>query len=506
MRQFMHSFHGLTAPASILDGVREGKITSFCLFSGLNVETPAQLRALTDSLARAAAEGGQPMPLIGLDQEGGQLMAVTQGATELPGNMALGATRSPELARAAGRVLGRELLAMGINLNFAPSLDVNINPANPVIGTRSFGDDPAWVATLGAALIEGMQAEGVIATAKHFPGHGDTAADTHHNEGRLTHDRARLDAVELPPFGAAIKAGVGAILPAHLVIDAIDKDNPATLSENVLRRLLRDEMGFDGLVITDAMDMHAVAQFGAVESVSGALAAGADLIMLGHLPDQLNLMAHFAEQESAESLARLAAAQARLIAHADWPELAIVGSAEHWAVAQQIAEAAVTLEKNEGGQLPLKAGQSLALVTPKPANLTPADTSALVKLQLADFLREAGVSVQEYQIDIGATEAEIAAALEFVQAANADTVLVATINAHQDASQVALLDGLRARGHQPIVAALRNPYDLALLPWIDTYLCTYSIRPVSLRALVRVLMGEIEARGVIPCQLSAVGG
>jgi len=145
MQQLMHSFAGHTAPPEILAAIRRGDIASFCLFSGINIDHPAQLRALCDSLHRAAQEDGHPPLLLGIDQEGGQLVAITSGATELPGNMALGATRSPALAEQAGRVLGRELRAMGSNLNFAPALDVNINPANPALGIRSFGADPALV-------------------------------------------------------------------------------------------------------------------------------------------------------------------------------------------------------------------------------------------------------------------------------------------------------------------------------------------------------------------------
>src|SRR5688572_17576366 len=179
MEQVMFSFHGLTPPSEILEAVRAGRAGAFCLFAHKNVESPAQVRRLCEALHQAAREGNQPPPIIGIDQEGGQLIAITMGATELPGNMALGATRSPELARKAGYVLGRELLAMGINMNFAPSLDVNTHPDNPVIGIRSFSDDSHLVAELGAALIEGMQAQGVMASAKHFPGHGATATDSH---------------------------------------------------------------------------------------------------------------------------------------------------------------------------------------------------------------------------------------------------------------------------------------------------------------------------------------
>src|SRR5712692_63053 len=285
----MHSFEGFTAPDALLEAVRRGEIAAFCLFRYKNVQSPAQVRALTASLAHAAEQGGQLPPLICIDQEGGQLIAICEGATELPGNMALGATRSPELAAQAGMVLGRELLAMGVNLNLAPALDVNVNPDNPVIGVRSFSDDPTLVAELGSALIRGMHSTGILTAAKHFPGHGDTASDTHHGQPTVSHSIERMKAVELLPFRAAIDNGVDAILTAHVLFSALDNQRPATLSPIILDTFLRREMGFDGLIITDAMDMYAVAQYGTEPSLRGALAAGGGLALLGHLPDQLSL-------------------------------------------------------------------------------------------------------------------------------------------------------------------------------------------------------------------------
>src|SRR5258708_4347089 len=288
MRQLMHSFVGLTAPESIVEAVRRGEIASFCLFRGKNVQSPAQVRELNGELSRAAEAGGQLPPIIGIDQEGGQLIAICEGATELPGNMALGATRSAELAEQAGAVLGRELLAMGINLNVAPSVDINLSPANPGVGTRSFGDDPQLVADLGAASIRGMQGVGVIATAKHFPGLGDVGTDSHYALPVITHGLERLRQVEFLPFRAAIEADVAAIMTAHLLVTAIDDENLATVSPAILS-LLRNELGYKGLTMSDAMDMEAVATMGKALSVKAALQAGVDVIVLGHLTDQLEL-------------------------------------------------------------------------------------------------------------------------------------------------------------------------------------------------------------------------
>ncbi|MFN8377525.1 MAG: glycoside hydrolase family 3 N-terminal domain-containing protein [Anaerolineae bacterium] len=502
MLRLMHTFEGQSIPPEVLAAVRAGEIGAFCLFGGKNIRSAAHLRELSNTLRAAAAEGGQLPPLIGIDQEGGQLMAVTGGGvTELPGNMALGATRSPLLAREAGRVLGRELQAMGVNLDFVPCLDVNINPANPVVGTRSFGDDPALVAELGVALIEGIQGEGVLASAKHFPGHGDTNADSHFDAPVVEHNRERIDAIELRPFRAAIEAGVGAIMSGHVVYTEFDPNAPATLSRAVLTDLLRGELGFGGLVLTDAMDMAAALRGGAVASVRAALNAGVDLVLLAHLPDQMALDAAVADLRNPVSEARILKAR-QAVAH-ELPPLSLLGHPEHRAVAQEIADQSITLVRS-GKQLPMRPAddETIIVITPKPANLTPADTSAFVHIALADAVRARHSRTVSLELSRGASDAELAAVLEASR--DATHVIVGTINVGDDPAQVALIEALRERGDRPVVVSLRTPYDLAAFPGVETYLCTYSIRPVSMEAAARVLFGEIPARGMLPCGIPGI--
>lgn len=498
MQQLMHSFVGHHPPANIVAAVRSGEIAAFCLFAHWNVEHPAQLRALNETLLRAADEGNQPPPLIGIDQEGGQLIAITRGATELPGNMALGATRSPELAEQAGRVLGRELRAMGINLNFAPSLDVNVNPVNPVVGIRSFGADPELVASLGIAMIQGMHAEGVIATGKHFPGHGDTSTDTHHTAPRISHSLERMHRLELLPFRRAIEAGLAVVMPAHIMFTTLDPDNPATLSPTILKDYLRGELGFEGVTISDAMDMYAVARFGAVESVSMALRAGVDMPLLAHLPDQLAIaeqVRHLAQPDAIARIQHLRATIPRTL-----PPLDVVGCAEHHQIAQAIADRSITLVK-DGGQLPLRprVGDEIAVITPHPADLTPADTSSSVQIALADAIRQRHPRTSAYTLPHNASPADISAIVRAAQ--NAHTVVVGTVAADQDRCQAALVNALLVDGHRPVVIALRTPYDLLAFPTVETYLCAYGIRAVTTEAVARVLFGEIAATGVLPCPI-----
>jgi beta-N-acetylhexosaminidase len=507
MTQLMHSFKAYTPPPQVLDGVRQGEIAAFCLFA-YNVESPAQLRALTMALHAAAAAGGQPPPIVGIDQEGGQLIAVMGGATELPGNMALGATRSPDLARQAGQVLGRELLAMGCNMNFAPSLDINSNPDSPGVGVRSFGDDPALVATLGCALIEGMQAEGVIATAKHFPGHGDTGADSHYELPVVARTRAQLDACELAPFRAAVAAGVGAVMSAHVVYTSLDTQAPATFSARILTDLLRGEMGFSGLVITDAMDMGAVAKGGALHTAETAIRAGVDLVLLGHLPDQLALTRAARAKLVLDSVARIERVRESL--PRAYPSLDEVGCAAHQRIAQEIADVSITVVRDDG-RLPLRRSASggvpddarIAVITVRPLDLTPADTSSMVEVRLGQAICQRHPRTTAHEIPYRASEAALRDVLTAV--ADAHTVIVGTIRADHDSSQAALVNQLAARGQNPMIIALRTPYDIRAFPHIRTYLCSYGIRPASIEAVARVLFGEIPARGRLPVTIDLDG-
>ncbi|MTH51913.1 hypothetical protein GKZ89_00730 [Bacillus mangrovi] len=254
-----------------------------------NVTGTEQTVRLTDGLQKA----GKKIPLfITIDQEGG-IVTRLQSGTNLPGNMALGAGRSEKNAYRTGKIIGRELASLGINVNFAPSLDVNNNPANPVIGVRSFSSNPELVASLGLQSIKGMQEQNMATSAKHFPGHGDTAVDSHYGLPMVTHGKERLKNVELYPFQKAIDAGVDMIMTAHVQFPAIDdttytskKDGqqimvPATLSRKVLTGLLKEEMGFKGVVVTDALNMKAIADnFGQTETVIMAINAGVDIALM----------------------------------------------------------------------------------------------------------------------------------------------------------------------------------------------------------------------------------
>ncbi|WP_405535472.1 glycoside hydrolase family 3 protein [Streptomyces sp. NBC_00075] len=269
-------FPGTTAPDWLLRRLGEG-LASVGLF-GRNIASPAQLAALTAQL-RAERDD----VLVAIDEEGGDVTRLeVHTGSSFPGNHALGAIDDVQLTQEVAHELGHRLRVCGVNLNWAPSADVNSNPANPVIGVRSFGADPELVARHTAAYVTGLQTAGVAACTKHFPGHGDTSVDSHHALPRIDASRSVVLDRELAPFRAAIEAGTRAVMSAHILIPSLDPDRPATLSHPVLTDLLRGELGYTGLIVTDGMEMQAIAATYGIERGSVlAIAAGADAICVG---------------------------------------------------------------------------------------------------------------------------------------------------------------------------------------------------------------------------------
>jgi beta-N-acetylhexosaminidase len=278
-------FEGQSASADVKALLREFGAGGVVLFAR-NVEAPEQVAELVRELQDCARLAGHPQALlIAVDQEGGRVARLRAPWTAWPPARALGRTGSAELARRMGTALAEELRACGIQLDFAPVLDVDTNPDNPVIGDRALADDPDLVGRLGVALIEGLQGGRVAACAKHFPGHGDTALDSHHALPIVDHSRARLDEVELRPFKAALAAGVASVMPGHLLVREWDPDRPASLSPLIVDGLLRRSLGFDGLVISDDLCMQAVAARWPMEELGVlTLLAGGDVFAVcrGH--------------------------------------------------------------------------------------------------------------------------------------------------------------------------------------------------------------------------------
>jgi len=343
-RLFSVGFHGKTSTPELEKLVARG--VGGVIFFSRNVGLPAEVAELTRAIKRLAE---RPI-ILSLDQEGGQVARLRQGFTEIPPMRALGASRSPELAREIGELIGREVRAVGFDLNYAPVLDVDTNPNNPVIAARSFGRTPELVSELGVALAAGLESAGVAACGKHFPGHGDTSQDSHLELPRLPHSLERLEQVELAPFSAAIQAGIPALMTAHVIFEPLDAVYPATLSQAVLHDLLRGKMGYDGLVISDDIEMRAIADhFGVAETVVRGLNAGVDQFLCCHTAElahrAIDAIIHAVESGavSRETLQRanrrIERFAARYVQPAnDRPELGVLQSERHLALIERLLQ------------------------------------------------------------------------------------------------------------------------------------------------------------------------
>ncbi len=508
------AFEGFMLDQTMRERLLAWQPAGVTLFRHSNIESPEQVRALTSAIQQVAREAGWAPFLIAADQEGGQLAAIGEGVTALPGNMALGATGSDDLAFRAGEVIGRELAALGINVNYAPVCDVNSNPQNPVIGVRSFGEEPHEVARLAAAMIRGMQRHGVAATAKHFPGHGDTAEDSHLEAPVVPHGRDRLARVEWVPFRAAIEAGVRLVMTAHVAVPAITGQAtvPATLSAALIEDVLRRELGFEGVVVSDALDMHAIQQGeGLLLDSLAAVLAGNNLLLLGPKREDQARVVRALHQALERGLWPAAQARAgtqparqlrRWIAEQPaQPALDVLACEAHRRVAQEIAEQSITLVRDDNRMLPLRpsATARIGVFVPQPVDLTPADTSSTVRLQLGRLLRRFHPLVCEYVFPPDPGEDEIASLVE--QARIFDYVIVATQNAWQQPAQADLVRALVAAGVRPIVVALRLPYDLIAFPQVRTFVCTYSLQQPSIEALAKAIFGDIPFSGRLPVSI-----
>ena len=508
--RLMLAFRGTTVPAWLRARLAEAPLAGFTLFRPLNVRSPRQVRRLTGELqaaARALPGSDGPPLLIATDQEGGQLLALGDGFTPFAGPMAIGATGDVALAERVGRAIGRELRAVGINVNYAPVLDVAMNPANPVLGIRSFGDDPFKVGRLAAAWLRGLQSAGVAGTGKHFPGTGGAAVDTHHELAVVDRSREELDGLELVPFKAAIGADVRLVMSGHFASPALTGSRvlPSTLSRRVMDGLLRGELGFEGVSTTDALDMKALPQ-DATQAVDvlAAIEGGVDLLLATANRGAQRRIESTLRRAAAVELfepARLRASEVRLEALRRWlggfadPPIDVVGSAEHAALARQLAARSLTLVRDEPRLLPLRIAPDARILAVQPAHrdLTPADTSSYVAPGLAAALRARHGAVDEIVTAHPPTEAEVARIAR--RATAYDAIVVGTISATPGSTQAALVDGLLATGRPVVTVALRTPWDLAAYPRATTHLCTYSILPESMAALAAALFGVTGASG-----------
>jgi beta-N-acetylhexosaminidase len=480
--------------------VRDYHVGGVIYFSG-NIQTASQVAALSAQLQQAAASQRPAIPLlIATDQEGGIVSRLAGVGTLFPGQMAAGATRDTAQIFAQERVTGTELRALGINLDYAPVADVNVDPANPVIGIRSFGSQPALVSAMTEAAVAGFHAGGEAATAKHFPGHGDTDVDSHTGLPVIHHTLAQWWRIDAPPFQAAIRAGTDEIMMGHIEVPALDHSGlPASLSHTIVTGFLRDKLGYRGVVTTDSLEMGgALAGHSAAQVAVLAIQAGCDQLLM---PDSVAVAYDAilgAVRAGRISMAQLDASVTRIIslkvARGLFSRPAAPGAGFHvntpaeQAVAQEIANDSITLVRNRSvtasvaGKarpvLPLAAGQKVFVADPAGSGLAAPLGAALS--------RAGGVVV--------------------ASPGAAGVIVVATLDATDDAGQRQLVAGLEASGQPVVVIAMGDPYDLGLFPAAAAAVATYSDTRASVAATAAVLAGQRDPAGRLPVPIPAASG
>jgi beta-N-acetylhexosaminidase len=506
------------------------RVSTIPLLVGADLETGAAFRA----------RGGYFLP-NGID---------LGGATSFPYEMGIGATRDSTLAYAMGRATALEGRALGIHMAFAPVVDVNNNPKNPVISLRSFSENPRLVATLGSALIRGIQENGMLATAKHFPGHGDTEQNSHLELARVDASRARIDSVELVPFRAAVAAGVRGVMTFHGLVPALDTSSlPATLNPRIMTDLLRGDLGFQGLVITDALDMNGVlGKMTMGEVTQRAVLAGADVLLMptdnvaaiDAVVDGVRT-GRFPESRIDASVRKLLAAKHEMGLHRQrFMDLqamrAVVGDSVNQAAARTAAERAITLVKDSLDLVPLgrlprtarvvsitiapkvdlgagavfngeltRAFPSLRTLTLSPESLYGAASGAGVGAAVTGGTYVASPQPALFPASVenalrAAQGSDVAIVSSYFGASSSTATLAAP------GGMAALIDGLQKSGAKVILATFSNPYIATELPATSAYLISWGSMPVSQRAAARALLGLAPISGQLPITIPAVAG
>ncbi|WP_438801127.1 glycoside hydrolase family 3 protein [Amycolatopsis magusensis] len=505
--------YGVATPAEVVRKHHVGGVIYFNNDDADNVDGPAQLARLSNGLQRAALSSGAHVPLIvSIDQEGGQTTRISAPATEYPSSMALGAGRSAEDAKKLAQINGRELRAMGINQNFAPVADVNSNPLNPVIGTRSFSSRPGLSSELVAAEVHGYQDAGrrtetVSTSAKHFPGHGDAATDSHTGLPIINRTEADWREIDLPPFQAAIAEGADSIMSAHIAMPSLDPSGaPATLSKPIMTGLLREELGYNGVVVTDALRMDAIRKlYPDAEAPVLAIEAGVDQMLLppdfGAAVKGVSDAVHsgrLTEDRIDQSVLRILKLKFKrgILAKPLVDERAvgkIVGSKAHRDTIAKISAKTTTVLRDDAGLLPLKKPGKV-LVT----GWTKADFPGYP----ADPVTSLAGALHGTAVPTGENPAQTDVDKAVAAAKGADTVVVLANGLRTSPAQVSLLKSIQATGKPVVAVSIQEPYDPAFAD-AATWVATYDWRDVSMSTLAGVLRGKLSPTGKLPVDLPA---
>ena len=505
----------------IFEYIEEQKIGGVIMSVGTPIEVAAKLNDLqrhaeVPLLVAADLETGAGFRMRGAVHVPGTIDL--GGATDFPSLMAVGAAGQERLAYEMGRVTALEARAVGIHVPFAPVLDVNNNPANPIINVRSFGEDPAQVSLMGAAFIRGIQANGAIATGKHFPGHGDTETDSHVALPVIRHDRARMDSVELRPFQQAIDAGIGGIMTAHISVPGLNggSNEPATLSSSVLVDLLREDMGFDGIIFTDAMDMAAITRRRrAGEAAVRAIEAGNDVILMpASVKSAVDAIVEavrtgrLTEARIDRSVRKLLETKESLGLHVERLVPlenvgAIVGVPEHIAIADEIAERSITLLKNDRGLLPLLGTRNARVLSVTYRRGSDLLAGRYFNRRLRETYRRLGTVT----LDGESTPSDYASVLR--RARSSQLVVIGTYVTSANVSGTSTLpeavvefvEGIRRSGTPHVVVTFGNPYVISDFPEIQAYMLAWNGSEASQRAAAGGLLGHFSIMGRSPTRI-----
>lgn len=488
--------------------IEEYKVGNIILFTR-NINNLNQLITLNKKIYSEIEKNTGNIPFISIDQEGGMVTRIMDGATLCPGNMTLTATNNSDNAYRIGKIMGDELTHLGINMNLAPSLDVNCNPDNPVIGVRSYGDNPKVVSEFGNKFIKGLQEKGVIATAKHFPGHGDTNVDSHLGLPTINHDLKRLEEIELVPFKSAIKNGVDAIMSAHIVFTEIDNSGlPATLSRTILKDLLREKMNFDGIIVSDCMEMKSIDNYYTTERgfVKG-IKAGLDMACVCHTLDKqigaLKLLEKAVlEGDIPESV--IDEKVERILEYKEKTKQRVMDNfinlsneeilnyfkyLNNYEVSSRIVDDSLTLYK---GKAFIQTGKTLVIAANPFAQTIVEDE--FDSRNIVDNVKEYVKNVDAVTFDLKEENYDYLVKM----ASNYDQVVMCAYNANNYPSQLKLINDLNMTAKELHVIITRNPYDVFVLDEVSNITCLYEYTKNSVNTIVRYLNGMITPRGKFP--------
>lgn len=504
-------FHGYEFNDNLKYLIDEYKVGNIVLFTR-NIKDIKQLFNLNKQIHEYIMEKTGVMPFISIDQEGGMVTRIMNGATFCPGNMTL-ATSPSEKSYEIGKVMGIELRALGINFNLAPSLDVNNNPMNPVIGVRSYSDNPKIVGEYGKAYIKGLQEQGVIATSKHFPGHGDTDSDSHKSLPTVAHNKERIKSVELVPFVENMNE-TKAIMSAHVFFPAYEEGNlPSTLSYKVITNLLKKELGYKGLVISDCMEMKAIDDnYTTQKGCVMGLKAGLDQVMvsatfekqIGSF-DEVTKAYENGEltieeiNEKVEKILSLKEESYELLEKyfygKEFDEVKeYIDNDEHKALASKIVDDSLTLVKGKNIYL----NKKTLVITTEPFATTIAEDELNVR-SIASVIKEAKLDCDVEKIKVNIEDEEIERL--YIKAKSYEQVLVCTYNANLFTKQADLINKLDIIGNDLFVLATRSPYDIYRFSQIKNYLCLYEYTPNSVLTVCKYLQGKITPTAKLPVDL-----